>query len=406
MLWLFFWGQILLALAAVALLWVGVRGRALDDHPHCRTCGYDVFGLVPGGGGVCPECGANLRRRGAVRFGVRQRRRGLILLAVVCGLGAFGLRPVRDLVWREWVGRPAAFVYAIRYGDEDAVEALLTARPRLIKLRPAGQSLLDIAVASPNGENVIKRLLAAGADPNEVGSGKGFRPLHRAAWEDKAEAAQVLLAGGADPNVKDGNGETPLHFAARRPGPGTVPRMLLAEGANPNARDAHERTPLHSAASGHDVEIVQVLLVAKADVNAANDEGRTPLHLAAAAQNLEVAVALMKAGGALSAKDRSGKVPAQLAREAGIEGGVRFVAQLYQRALQDRGSKDKTGATESLHVGPYLQGPGYWAFPPALTESDARLPPIRKPLIGARRGSGQELQSSWENGCRPGGGAE
>src|SRR6185312_13528698 len=38
-------------------------------------------------------------------------------------------------------------------------------------------------------------------------------------------------------------------------------------------------------------------------------------------------------------------------------------------------------------------------FPPDLTESDARLPPIRKPLIGARCGSGQELQSSWENGA-------
>ena len=38
-------------------------------------------------------------------------------------------------------------------------------------------------------------------------------------------------------------------------------------------------------------------------------------------------------------------------------------------------------------------------FPPALTESDVRLPPIRKPLIGARCGSAQELQSSWENGA-------
>src|SRR5437867_4481083 len=337
-----FWLQITLALLAAALLWLGVRGRAVDDHPHCRRCGYDLFGLAAGGaGGVCPECGANLRQRGAVRVGVRRRRRGLIALAIFCGVLSFSLGPARNLVWRELVGRPAAFAYAVRAGDAGAVEEHLTARPRLVKLRPAGQSLLDLAVSGSHGEEVVKRLLAAGADPNEVGSGNGFRPLHRAAWEDKPGVAHILLAGGADANVKDGNGERPLHFAARGPGPGTMPQILLAKGADPNARDAHDRSPLHSAASGRDVEVVQVLLDGKADVNAANDEGRTPLHLAAARRNWDVAVALLKAGASLSAQDRGGKVPVALAREGDVEAGVRFAAQLYERALQDRRAGDR-----------------------------------------------------------------
>ena len=335
MFWLFFWAQIALVVAGVWLVWVGVRGRPVDDHPHCRKCGYDLFGLSLRGA-VCPECGAPLNQRKAVRVGVRERRRGLIVLAIACGVAAYALGPLRGAIWYEWVGRPAAFVYAVRTGDEAGVEGLLSSRPGLIRLRPPGQSLLDLAVSGPRGEGVVKRLLAAGAEPNEAGSGNGFRPLHRAAWEDKPDIVQVLLSGGADPNVRDGNGETPLHFAARRPGPGAVSKILLAEGADPNARDARSRTPLHSAASERNVEVVEVLIGAKADVNAANDQGRTPLHLAAARRNWDVSTVLLKAGAKLGTKDAGGKVPAQLAREADPEGGGRFVAQLYDHALRDR----------------------------------------------------------------------
>ena len=85
----------LLTLAAVgllaggALVAVGVRGRRVGDHPHCRRCGFDLHGL-PVGFGRCPECGATVETAGgligsATRTGRRERRRRAIGWGVVLG---------------------------------------------------------------------------------------------------------------------------------------------------------------------------------------------------------------------------------------------------------------------------------------------------------------------------------
>jgi ribosomal protein L37E len=53
----------LLTLLGVVIFWRGMRGRRVgDDHPFCRRCGFDLFGLPPGRD-VCTECGADLKRR-------------------------------------------------------------------------------------------------------------------------------------------------------------------------------------------------------------------------------------------------------------------------------------------------------------------------------------------------------
>ncbi len=85
------------ALAGAGLLWRGIRGRRVDDHPLCRRCGFDLTGLPAGGGGSgrCPECGTDVAAARAVVIGHRRRRRGLIALglallvpAVLIGGGA------------------------------------------------------------------------------------------------------------------------------------------------------------------------------------------------------------------------------------------------------------------------------------------------------------------------------
>ena len=62
---------ILLFPLGLALLLLGVRGRRIDDHPICRRCGFDLFGL-PAGSERCSECGAEVRRRRAIRIGRRK----------------------------------------------------------------------------------------------------------------------------------------------------------------------------------------------------------------------------------------------------------------------------------------------------------------------------------------------
>lgn len=68
--------------AGLFLLVLGLRGLRIGDHPHCRWCGFNLHGL-DALSAVCPECGADRTRKGAVRIGKRKRR------PIVSTLGAF-----------------------------------------------------------------------------------------------------------------------------------------------------------------------------------------------------------------------------------------------------------------------------------------------------------------------------
>lgn len=97
----------LLLAAAVILVVAGVafvralRGHTIDDHPHCRACGFDLRGK-PESSSRCSECGADLARAGAVVVGLRGRNYPLILGAggvlVLMGglLVALGVIPDED----------------------------------------------------------------------------------------------------------------------------------------------------------------------------------------------------------------------------------------------------------------------------------------------------------------------
>src|SRR4051794_19556596 len=73
--------------AAFALLVWALCGRRVDRHPVCRRCRYDLSGL-PAGVTLCSECGADLRRRRAMRTGNRVRRRNVAWVAAVALLAA------------------------------------------------------------------------------------------------------------------------------------------------------------------------------------------------------------------------------------------------------------------------------------------------------------------------------
>src|SRR3954468_18349950 len=94
----------LLAASAAAVAYA-VRGRRVDGHPHCRRCGFDLFG-TPADSARCAECGADLKRRRAVRTGRRQRRRGglwaagPVLLLSLGWLGGVAWASARGVAWQ------------------------------------------------------------------------------------------------------------------------------------------------------------------------------------------------------------------------------------------------------------------------------------------------------------------
>ncbi len=119
----------------------------------------------------------------------------------------------------------------------------------------AGDTALHLAAAGSRVE-IIKLLLAAGADPNAAMNHRRSGPLHYAAdgrrgcpaWsaERQVESIQCLIAAGAEINAADKNGATPLHRAVRTRAADAV-RCLLKLGCDPLRRNLPGSTPFHLA---------------------------------------------------------------------------------------------------------------------------------------------------------------
>ena len=127
-------------------------------------------------------------------------------------------------------------------------------------------------------------------------------PLADALENGRRDAALELLAQGADVNAAQGDGTTPLHWAAYQLDTDLVQR-LIAKGATANTANRYGATPLGEAAKAAHVEIVSLLLKSGADVDAANADGETALMLAARTGNTAVASALIAAGADVNARE-------------------------------------------------------------------------------------------------------
>jgi len=73
--------------------------------------------------------------------------------------------------------------------------------------------------------------------------GKGWTPLHWAAYSGQLQAARLLLDRGADPKARDAFGFTPLHYAAEK----ELVDLLLDRGAH---QCAEPQQRVDAAASG------------------------------------------------------------------------------------------------------------------------------------------------------------
>lgn len=125
-----------------------------------------------------------------------------------------------------------------------------------------------------------------------------------AGWNAQAffEAADALLvrtclSAGANVNERDGQGRTPLHFAAGYSASPVLVETLMGAGADPAVSADNGATPLHFAAGyNHNPAIITALLNGGADLHATDRIGATALHWTSYnPANPAMAAALMQA---------------------------------------------------------------------------------------------------------------
>lgn len=141
--------------------------------------------------------------------------------------------------------------------------------------------LVDAAMRGDAAE--VRSLLEDGADPNAA-RGDGMTALHWAGERGHVEVVRTLVAAGADVEAKTRIGSyTPLHVASRA-GHTEVVRLLLEAGADAGATTTNSGvTPLHLAAMALNGEGAIALLLQRGSPVDARDAatGQTPLMFAA-----------------------------------------------------------------------------------------------------------------------------
>ena len=285
--------------------------KARDSYYHVETPAIVAALLAAGADVNAPS------RTSTTPLHLAASAEGLETVAMLLEAGA-------DIHARDSNG-DSPLLLAAKWGfrNPEIVETLVQAGADVNDRNERGETVLRSALRSPADRvtDIVRRLLDLGADANEPGLLWGA-----AVGGDNPELITVLLAAGADVNALFGSGQSPLHGAARRGGPGAI-AALVAGGAELDAQGNRGMTPLHEAVEAKAPTGVTALLEAGADVHLRIQGGDTPLHLAAMwprrlfsrrddppdpADTLMV-VALVAAGADVNARNDRGETPLHVA---------------------------------------------------------------------------------------------
>jgi ankyrin repeat protein len=179
---------------------------------------------------------------------------------------------------------------------------------------------------------VVKLLIAHGADVNAPEAFYNRTALHGAAWFNHHEIVQMLIENGADlnPHSTWADGETPLHFAARN-GSAEAIQVLIDADADLDVQTEVGGTPLINMlrkVARYNPEIISLLLTGGANPNLQDVDGNTALHYASNYRRAEAISILIEHGAALDLVNNNSEtaldvaateVIAELLRAAGAE---------------------------------------------------------------------------------------
>lgn len=182
---------------------------------------------------------------------------------------------VRWVHKRERLGVALYQAVTQRYSSETEIRRLLEAGANP---DARGCSTLAMAASMPHGSpEIVRMLLAHGADPNRVAYNVAGPPLIIAANSSDGERLRLLMDAGADVNGIGNSGRTVLTEIVQWADVATI-EYILAHGADPNGFWGQwGRSPLHLASALGRPEVVMLLLRYGADIHARTYHGKTAL---------------------------------------------------------------------------------------------------------------------------------
>jgi ankyrin repeat protein len=211
------------------------------------------------------------------------------------------------------------FANAIESGDLNAVKALVEGgHPVDTPIAYVEKDATPLYKAAGEGRTeIVRYLIAHGANVNYRGSEWGHTPLSEAAQRGFDDVIDVLLKAGADPRVKDRNGYTAFAIAVLG-GQNDVAESLLKYG-DVNGADSYGNTLLMAATTTGQVEAIRWLVAKGTDVNKVSQleyGGRTALIDAAEVGQLESARTLLELGANPHLKMKDGSTALSHAQQA------------------------------------------------------------------------------------------
>jgi hypothetical protein len=186
-------------------------------------------------------------------------------------------------------------IKAAQEDDLQQVQELLPGRNVNLRDQRSGTTALEHAVRNGNRE-MTQLLLSAGADVNIRNPG-GQTVLMMLGEEATSDLVWDLVNNGAKVNQKDNEGNTPLIEAAGLNNI-EVLKTLLDAGAEIAVKNDSGGTPLMMAASGGLVNNVRALVLAGADINQRDSDQKSALSFAIE-NNHAAVIRLLRARGAL-----------------------------------------------------------------------------------------------------------
>jgi len=202
---------------------------------------------------------------------------------------------------------------AIIKGDLESLLFLISVNVNVHSRTTDANKLPPLLLAVQVGnEMMVRNLLLAGANPNEV-SLTGETGLHLAALSDNSQILSVLLSNGTDFKAVDEEGNNALHVAVREGHINSARTLLTESSIDADAFNLKGRSPLHVLAKfAEDGESSANMLslflesMPQYNINRQDSEGNTPLLLAYIKGNGELCRALVSRGAILGTLNKAG----------------------------------------------------------------------------------------------------